>query len=591
MRDTEAAHESTARMRVRVRSVAWALVVGALVGSCVAIAVAPPRGARFEARQAWFVAAPRPQDWPREPGPGERVRLEYGLDGATLVVTSRDAAGARALARAFAAWQAPTASTLKAALAQLRLEWRAELPAENPPHRTPRAECASLLLARSIWGRTLADHLPLPAPAAPPGTVEAPERVLAAWHEVRSAAAAEQPSRLVTAIQQAATEETDWFAQAATWRGVTVAARAELWRRWQDARASELEPMAEQLLTGQTLLQRRFAELAAHPHMVAFDEELPDPWQPFASPDPASLRPLVRPIARVWLPPLLWGAFAGAMVLLALTLWRAWSRSRALAEEIERFGERATDASDAGPGLHVVTGPTPAVVTRGALELAARRLALGERVLLVDGSARLHLHERLGRDARWGLLECLAAEMPVLGLVQYAGHPGLYLLAHGNADRAVGWSRLGQKLDEVVPHFGRIVLALDPHAPEELGDALRGRAMEGWWGALDAGLGRAAESTTARLGIVFHTLELEHMPEPTLEAMAARVTSLRPEGPVPEPAPITAPAVEPLSRLQLPALEPIVLDCDLLMIERLRFLAWMRRLQATHREADLQASS
>jgi len=29
----------------------------------------------------------------------------------------------------------------------------------------------------------------------------------------------------------------------------------------------------------------------------------------------------------------------------------------------------------------------------------------------------------------------------------------------------------------------------------------------------------------------------------------------------------------------------------LLMIERLRFLAWMRRLQATHRDPDLQTST
>src|SRR5439155_3246809 len=116
-----------------------------------------------------------------------------------------------------------------------------------------------------------------------------------------------------------------------------------------------------------------------------------------------------------------------------------------------RGATSAAGPSAAGPCLHVVCGSTPSAVIRAVLELAARRVALGERVLLVDGSARLRLHERLDRDARWGLLECLAADMPMLGLVQYAGHPGLYLLPYGNADRAVGWSRLGRKLDEVEP--------------------------------------------------------------------------------------------------------------------------------------------
>ena len=88
MRDMEAAHETTARMRVRARSIASGLVVGALVGSCVAIALAPPRGARFEAREPWHVVAPGPQDWPREPHPGERVRVEH--DRAAIVQHPRD---------------------------------------------------------------------------------------------------------------------------------------------------------------------------------------------------------------------------------------------------------------------------------------------------------------------------------------------------------------------------------------------------------------------------------------------------------------------------------------------------------------------
>ena len=69
--------------------------------------------------------------------------------------------------------------------------------------------------------------------------------------------------------------------------------------------------------------------------------------------------------------------------------------------------------------------------------LAAKLIdVIAENIMLPSGH----------RHARWGLLECLATDMPVLGLVQYAGHPGLYLLPHGNAERSVGWSPLGRSL-------------------------------------------------------------------------------------------------------------------------------------------------
>ena len=308
-----------------------------------------------------------------------------------------------------------------------------------------------------------------------------------------------------------------------------------------------------------------------------------EPWRAFAAPDPRSVRPFVRPIAAAWWPSLAAGALVGVL-LAALTVWFAtWlgARRRVALPWARALTHAATHADPAlaGPRLHVVSGSTAGAVMRAALELAARRIALGERVLVVDGSAALRLHERLGRDARWGLLECLAADMPVLGLVQYAGHPGLYLLPHGNAERAVGWSSLGRKLDEVVPHFGRIVLALDPHAPAAIGDAVRGRAMEGWWAGTDRRAATAADLATARFGIVFNGLDLSEMSDASLEVMAERVIALRPPGPAPEAAPITARAVPRKPPMPPMAQEPIVLDCDLQVRQRLRFLAWMRRVR------------
>jgi len=587
MRDTDGAAGTPMRPRLRARAVIWSVLAGAVLGGVVSLAVAPPRGARFEAREPWAVAAPAREDWPRAPRAGEGVRLERG---GRLVVTAADAATARSLARAFAAYQTPGGPALADSLAHVRAGWRAVLSGEEQPRGTPATECASLLLARAIWGRTLADRLPLPPPEAAPPGVSAPDGVLGGWHEVRRAAESRRPNALAAALRDATQLETAWFASDAAWRGWLAPVRAEAWRRWQDARADELEALAERLLSSQPSTQARLAERAAQPRMVALDRDLPDPWQAFASPDPSTLRPLVTPNLRLWLPPLLPGAAGGATVslLLLLGVWlrRLWSRA-----DLGRLGLSAADPNAAGPRLHVVTGATAMVVTRGALELAARRVALGERVLLVDGSARLRLHERLGRDARWGLLECLAADMPMLGLVQYAGHPGLYLLPYGNADRAVGWSRLGRKLDEVEPHFARIVLALDPHAPGELGDELRGLAMEGWWGVPDGGLAGGADKAVARFGIVFRALDLTDVPEATLEALAARVVALRPPGPVPEPAPVLAHAVASGPLLERPALEPIVLDCDLQVRERLRFLAWMRRLQARNRSSELEVTS
>ena len=80
------------------------------------------------------------------------------------------------------------------------------------------------------------------------------------------------------------------------------------------------------------------------------------------------------------------------------------------------------------------------------------------------------------------------------------------------------------------------------------------------------------------------------MPEASLEVLLARVAALRPVVVVPEPAPLGRQA--PVSRPAIPAtpLEPIVLDCDLQVRQRLRFLAWTRRVQAEHRRAELQAT-
>jgi len=250
-----------------------------------------------------------------------------------------------------------------------------------------------------------------------------------------------------------------------------------------------------------------------------------------------------------------------------------------------------------GAWLHVVSGPTVPVLSRAVFELAARFLARGDRVLLLDGAPQLRLHERFDREARWGMLDSLAGPLPLLGLVQDAGRLGLYLLAYGTLEGLADWSRLTTLLDEARPYFGRTVLALDPDAPAVIGHALAGVHLEGWWpsGSREA---RRAAGIGGRLGIQFSDLNLDAMLTPRLEALDARVWGLAApavEEPIAEPAsePVEPPIAEPVGEAQrgadagTPAArpdpgpdEPVVLEGEPGVRERLRFLLWSRRTRS-----------
>jgi len=591
MRLMEDAAAASAWHPPRKRTIAMSLLAGMVVGCVCALTIAPPRGARFEARLAWNHPLPADRDWPRVPLEGETARLEGDSAKRTLVVTSGTAASARGLLRAFSARHAPSAEDLTARLVPLRQSWRAAAPPALPARMFSTTECAALLMARTRWGEELAQELPLAIPSGATRAPKADTAVTEAWTNVEWAAEDRDPVRLRLALDEAARVDREWFGNRGKWEGWTVPQRAQAWRDWQHSRVQLLEPLASKLMAWEGGAQRTALESAAKVEIVELDAHAGDPWASFAVTTDAPVRPLVRPLLSAWLPSLLIGAGAGSLaallvLLIAALLQPNFPRSRVLSDVFSR-----ADPAAIAPALHVVTGLTPALVARAALEVAAHRVAHGDRVLIVDGSPKLRLHERLGRDARWGLLECLAAEMPVLGLVQYGGHPGLYLLPHGNAGRSVGWSLLGRKLDELLPNFSRIVLAVDPSAPTSLGDALRGRAMEGWWAGTERRHARGAEDAMGRLGIALNPLSLSDMPEATLEALSTRVLVLRPAGPAPELAPITAPVPVQVPAPRRAVLEPIVLDCDLQVRQRLRFLAWMRRVQAEDQREGARVTS
>jgi hypothetical protein len=270
------------------------------------------------------------------------------------------------------------------------------------------------------------------------------------------------------------------------------------------------------------------------------------------------------------------GAVAGA--LLAARAPAPVAGATVPAGESHRVSDSAPEIPTAL--LHLVSGATRRATEAAVTELAARFLAVGERVLVIDGARHLQVHEWFGVDERLGLVECLEGRLPLLGMVQSSGHPGLYLLAHGAPTTEERWPRLGRLFDEAWPHFGRILLVLDPGATETVGDALRGRLLRAWWSGTEAALPKSARALSQRVGIWFGRIDLGLHADLTLEGLGERVRTLRELLPV---------AVEDAEDLVLPApvvpapvrpREAEVLACNLQVRERLRFLIWMRRVQA-----------
>lgn len=279
-------------------------------------------------------------------------------------------------------------------------------------------------------------------------------------------------------------------------------------------------------------------------------------------------------------------------------------RGRAASERLSFAVPRLPEDTDAW--LHVVSGPSDTAVARGALDLAGRFLAGSQRVLIIDGGPRLRLHARFAGEARWGVIECLTGELPVLGLVQETGQPNLYMLTHGLPASRTHWAGLGRLLEEARPHFARTVLALDADAPAAIGDALAGWHLEGWW-AGGARAGRRAVKMADRLAIHLCDLDLTATPEARLEALDARLRgresapTLSDEAVVQErldaltrdavdqaltAGPGEGATVTPPGAQAIPP-PPVVLECDLQVRERLRFLLWMRRIQSDELRAEI----
>jgi hypothetical protein len=279
------------------------------------------------------------------------------------------------------------------------------------------------------------------------------------------------------------------------------------------------------------------------------------------------------------------GAFAGAALSLRLL--------RSLLPRLAALPDRS--GPDDGPRialaparerspLHLVSAAEEPRVAGGVASLALSFLERRQRVLVIDAGLGAGLHTWLGGVPRLGLAECLAERVPVLGLVQRGPAAGLWMLARGGARRHDAWSRLGRVVDEACSHFDRVIVAAPAAALPSLGYGLVGANVVGWWataGSRETIPGWAA----SRFGKALSRLPLPPKSELSPQTVAQALSRL-PAAPeplpiamaLPEPAPTPAPRPAPP--------EPAIVDCDLHVRERLRFLAWMRSVQRESRSGS-----
>ncbi len=279
------------------------------------------------------------------------------------------------------------------------------------------------------------------------------------------------------------------------------------------------------------------------------------------------------------------GAFAGA----ALSLHVLRSLLPRLAALPDRSGPddgpriALAPARERSP-LHLVCAAEEARVAGGVASLALSFLERRERVLVIDAGLGAGLHAWLGGVPRLGLAECLAERVPVLGLVQRGPAAGLWMLARGAARRYDAWSRLGRVVDEACSHFDRVIVAAPATALPSLGFGLAGGEVVGWWAT--AGNGERIPSwAVSRFGKALSRLPLPPKSELSPQTVAQALARL-PAAPEPLPIARVLPEPVPAPTPQPAPPEPAIVDCDLHVRERLRFLAWMRRVQRESRSGS-----
>ena len=237
--------------------------------------------------------------------------------------------------------------------------------------------------------------------------------------------------------------------------------------------------------------------------------------------------------------------------------------------------------------LQIMSGPDPEHLRRGLFEAANALIEHGERVLIVDGARRLRFHDAIRGEPGPGLLECMSGALPIHEAIQGGAEERLCFLPRGNPMSPEAWPQLGRLLLEARPQFDRVVLALDFAAPHDVGPALEGLGAIGWW-CPDGSASILASALAERIGIPMQNMRLP-LPQDVLPEVEVQRPALVESGLAPRPATASVP-YPVLGELDVrPRIEPPVVDCDLQVRERLRFLVWMRSVQAeSQRELEAQ---
>jgi hypothetical protein len=606
------------------RRVAAAVLAGACLGFVASALVVQhvPAGPwpRYEVRVAWEGGPPAPAEWPRAARPGEGARCAEQGGRTVLVVRAVRGEDAGELASALQRRRLSGVDAAAMRRAAVRSRWRAGRLPGPEPWLSRAARTAALVRGRLLLVMLLDPGAPAAAPPTSGASGRAQARLDAAAAEVARLALAAQPDSLEAALTACAAAENEWLRQvAAQPAGVSRAQLEAAWRWHERRRAPALDAIERRLESRLTTTEETLVPPVAFDRALRLERLAPDPaaivfvsgrWRTGVEPSP---------IARTWALLLGPGVLAGAAAGLALAVRRPRHRARRVPLRLVRGIPAGLSLAAGRPEpprllrdperawrtelgwLHVVSGPDRARIAHGVGTLAEGLLARGERVLVVDAGPDLRLHERFGGDARWGLGECLAGEVPLLGAVQAAGRPGFYLLGRGAVGASGRWEALSAVLEEVRRHFDRVILAVGTGVPNAAALPLGGRVLEAWWAEPGTRLPRRAEALSERLGIPFANLNLNWLthveregPEPASgepavisAAEAGPVAGVAPPAVTTDAAATVVPGVAP----GVPDQPPPVLGCDPDVRDRLRFLVWTRRVRAERRAAPVEVGT
>jgi hypothetical protein len=507
------------------------VLAGLLLGPGLGIALGPwlasGRLPLFESRISWQGAPPVDADWPRARGPGETAVTRDIGSRTYLIARAPSPSGAEALALELALPRLSRAPELAEARAGRRAEWSAALLEGPRATLTPAGDCAARLRGWADAWRAVATRNAGPTEGAHPVLARHESPVPVESREVTRRALAADPAGLDRMLErEARVARARLFTRIGVLSTPQRVVALDAWRRAWRNRAAEMDSLADALVSRKPRIERELVARVAPAFALDAETRVPDPGVTLlfaAGSEPTAARPMLPT----------WALFALAGSVLAMALATPLARSAARARRARRealmrrwrvAGEAFATVPPLAPGpvearLQVVSGSRPRRVARAARELAARFVAGGERVLVIDAGRSLRLHDFFEAQSRLGFQECMREEAPLLGVVQRGGAEGLYVLAHGNPSRLASWEPLGRLLDHAHAHFTRVLLAMDPHVTRQAGEALAGRLMDGWWAAADVTRERDARRFSARLGVALQGLEpaiSEHKP---LESM------------------------------------------------------------------------